>query len=99
MQWELQLEGAMATVNGNFMDGLFRALVELDEDAVCSVLSATFGNVDHIPVPLICGDMPALDALAYARVLVELGQDIVARELLSEVVRCVTEPAPDRLAA
>ena len=95
----LQTEGEMATVEGSFMDGLFRALIEIDEDAVCSVLSATFGSVDAVEVHLICGDLPAPDALAYARVLAELGQELVARELLTEVVRSIGTPAPTRIAA
>ena len=77
----------MATMETNFMDGLFEVLCTVGEDTVHELLRATFGRLPETAVPLICGDLYADEVLCYARVLFEMGQDGQARELLVEVVR------------
>lgn len=92
-------EVSMATIQGTFMDGLYEVLMTLDEDAVDAILTRTFGCHDQALIPLVCQDLSCTEALAYARVLAELGDETQARELLTEVIRHAAGELPPGFAA
>ncbi|MFT6146608.1 MAG: hypothetical protein ACJAZO_005166 [Myxococcota bacterium] len=91
------MEGALATVYGTFMDGLFEVLCTADEEVVGNILEATFGYRSDTLIPLVCEDLTTSEALTYARTLFELGQSGQARELLTEVVRHAAGELPPAL--
>ena len=68
-----------------WFDALFELLLNEDEGAVIAVLRGTFGSPPAFLVPLVEDDVEPEEALAYARILAELGHERDARHILAEV--------------
>ncbi|MBT3218759.1 MAG: hypothetical protein HN348_06675 [Proteobacteria bacterium] len=75
-------------------------LLSSDEEQCLKLICATNPGVRHGTVELIEGSVSTLDALAYAGVLFELGQDLLGEELVANVIACRADvPQADQLAA
>ena len=69
--------------------GFFRALYELlevGEDLTCASVLGALGGAGDAVVSLFEGDLTVEQALGYCVVLIELGQDVRAGELMVEAV-------------
>lgn len=75
-------------------------LLSSDEEQCLELICATNPNARWATIELIEGPVTTLEALAYAGVLFELGQDLLGEELIASVIACHGDvPQVDQLVA
>lgn len=62
-------------------------VLQADDEACLNVIHSASGRARGAVVSLVEGELPATDALAYARTLCDLGRLAEAREVLWAVLR------------